>query len=277
MKLVRFAIPITLFYTAMTLTMDSSLLLVKRMLVDDTLTGFYTAATTIAKITFSIFTALPFILLPSIAAAIAAKNDVLVKKYISQSLRYSMMILLPIAALTSVYAEPITRIFYSDIFAPAASALPLLAWGFTFYSFIMIFSSFMSGANKPQHAMAMAIILFVLAIATNVYLIPREGLYGAALATIITAATGVIGAGIYTWNKFRTVVSILSFARIGGTTALIYAIGLLLPAQGVKAIMYGAILGLVYITILLLLKEIKKGDVKLVFPSYGKDDNQEVA
>jgi hypothetical protein len=41
--------------------------------------------------------------------------------------------------------------------------------------------------------------------------------------------------------------------------------------------MYGAILGLVYITILLLLKEIKKGDVKLVFPSYGKDDNQEVA
>ncbi len=276
MKLVRFALPITLFYTMITLTMDSSLLLVKRILIDDALTGFYTAASTIAKITFSVFTALPFILLPSIASAIAEKDDARLKTYINQSLRYSMMVLFPIAAITSVYAEPIIRLFYSDAFAQAATALPLLTWGFTFYSFIMIFSSFMSGANKPQHAMALSAFLLVLAGITNYLLIPQKGLAGAALATLITAGTGMVSAGIYTWYKFRTLMSALSFARITGTTAVICLIGLLLPASGLKAIMYAIILGLAYVLILLFIREIKKQDIAMILPAYGKGDQEQI-
>ena len=88
--------------------------------------GLYTSAVSIARIPYSFFLALPAVMLPLISSAISQKNHGLVKKYITQSLRYVIMILLPIMALISAYADQIINLLYSIEFTSAGSILKIL-------------------------------------------------------------------------------------------------------------------------------------------------------
>ena len=85
-------------------------------------------------------------MLPLISSAISQKNHGLVKKYITQSLRYVIMILLPIMALISAYADQIINLLYSIEFTSAGSILKILIKHFKKIAPIYIISLLVSSS-----------------------------------------------------------------------------------------------------------------------------------
>ena len=92
------------FYIATNL-MNIDLLFVKAMVIDNAKTGFYTSATTLARTPYFIFIALSATLLPSISKSIANNDFKLTNKYINQSLRYLLLLLIPGTLLVSATSK----------------------------------------------------------------------------------------------------------------------------------------------------------------------------
>ncbi len=266
-KLIRFALPLSIFYVVITLSMELGLLSVKSMLTNDVLTGFYTSASTLSKIILSLFTALPLTLLPSISAAISDNNHYLVKKYINKSLRYSMMILFPVAVLMSSHAKQIISFLYSSSYIAAAPSLTILVFGFTFIAFFMLQCSFLTGAGKPIIPTIISGIILITMYVMNLFLIPKQGLEGAAISTTIAAFIGLVISSSYIKIHFKTLVNIGSFFRIIFASSIIYVIGYYWSLPGINFIVSFCLLFALYIFILILFREITKEDQQLLISS----------
>ncbi len=267
LTLLKFALPLTLFYAVTITTNDLGLLAVKRILQQDILTGYYTAANTLSRITLSVFTALPMTMLPSISASVAKRDYKLTKKYINQALRYTVLILFPVTVLISSYSTQIMNLLYSSEFMKAAPVMSILVFAFTFFSIFMILCSFVAGANKPMLTFIFASLSLAVCLILNIILVPLLALRGAAIATLAAAIFGFLLASVYVLTRFKTLISPVSLARITLATAIIYILSRFLYSSGIMFIGYFILLVLVYLFVLIVIKEITKEDLEIAFSS----------
>ncbi len=262
--IIKFTLPLSIFFFSMTLLTDSSLLLVKNILIDDKLTGLYASALTFGKLLLSLGVSLQLTILPSVSSAIADNNFELIKKYIKQSMRYSIMFLLPLTLLISTHAEQILAFFYSNSFIGGAVPLSILVLGFAFFSLFMTQCSILFGANKPKVALLIVILTLISSYALNVKLIPLLGLYGAAVATTITAFFGLVLASIYIFVKFKALISLRSFLNITLASLITYFFAYFWNLPGKLFFISLSLLSVLYILLLVILKEIKDEDKEIV-------------
>ncbi len=262
--IIKFTLPLSIFFSSMTLLTDSSLLLVKSILIDGKLTGLYASALTFGKLLLSLGVSLQLTILPSVSSAIADNNFELIRKYIKQSMRYSIMLLLPLTVLISTHAEQILAFFYSNSFIGGAVPLRILVLGFAFFSLFMTQCSILFGANKPKVAMLIVILTLISSYALNVKLIPILGLSGAAAATTITAFFGLVLVSIYTFIKFKALISLRSFFNITLASLITYFLAYFWNLSGKLFFISLSLLSVLYILLLVLLKEIKDEDKEIV-------------
>lgn len=263
-KLVKYAIPITVFFTLLITTLDLGLLVIKSQLADPALAGFYTSASTIAKIIFSIFSALSLTMLPSISSAAAQNNDNLVKKYITQSLRYSLLILTPCAVIISVYSMQIIKLFYSSVYYPAAPALSILVWGMVLFSLFMLLCSFFQAVNKMNGIIFITGLVGGLALALNLIMVPKWGVQGGAIATTIAAFIGVFLISVITVKNFGAFIQFSSLLKIIFSGLVIYLLAQLWNPSGLLLAVAVILLGGLYLILLFFMKEITPEDVQVV-------------
>jgi stage V sporulation protein B len=263
--LIKFSLPITFFYLLITLTTEMGILSVKSILMSNTLTGFYTSAVTLSRVTYSLFAALPMTMLPSISAAFAKRDFSLIKKYINQSMRYSMIILFPLTIVISTNAKQIISLIYSSQFIEAAASLSILVFGFTFLVIFMTQCSFLQGINKPNLAMLFAFLAAGLAWLLNITLIPKYGMFGAAIAMTLTALLSLIIISVYVYHKFKTLINFGSFLNITIASLIIYLVSLYWKLPGNYFMVSIFLLLILYLLLLVAFGEIKEEDKQLFF------------
>lgn len=268
MKLLKFSLPITVYYGALILAMDAGLFLIKNQLDNVALPGYYTAAGTLAKIAFSLLSALPLTLLPSVSKAVAENDLLLVKKYVAASLRYSLMLLIPLSVLVYGYAEQVLSLFYPHEFVAAGNALRILIIGYGFFALFFLLSSILSGAGHQLFAMAVALVSLSSAWIAGFILIPHYGLDGAALATLSAGLIGFTVCLIRTFSLFgfseKFVLGKSVFRIILAATPLFILIRLL-PAEGIGFLIYSGLLSVLYLLLLWLMQEFNVEDQKLFY------------
>ncbi|MHA2344411.1 MAG: hypothetical protein ACXADW_21350, partial [Candidatus Hodarchaeales archaeon] len=76
--------------------------------------------------------------------------------------------------------------------------------------------------------------------------------------------TGVIITGIYVWKKFGVIMSFPTLLRVTVATASFYIISRYIEASGPYLFLEYIFLSLVYLGALLVLGEIKDGDIKTI-------------
>jgi len=263
-KLIFFALPIIIFSAAYKLTRYLDLLFIKRILADDSLAGFYTSAMTLSEISLFLFAALPFTLLPSISKSTAEKDIKTTNSYINKSLRYALLLMIPLAFLISATSKNIISLLYSSKFIDAAPALSILVFGATFLSLFSINCSIITGSGKPKIAMLFGSILIPISISLNYLLIPVYGIKGAAISTTITTFLGMIMTSAYVYKKFKTLVSVKSVIKIILASFFIYYLALQHQFSGVELLFTYLILVGTYFLTLFVLKEIKQEDIVLI-------------
>ncbi len=259
-KLLRFGIPTTLFFTMLYFITSIDLLAVKALVSSDVDTGLYTAAATIAKVPYFLLTGLAMVLLPSISMSTSTHNTSLTASYISQSVRYMLILLAPAVLLISATSDTLVSLLYSSAYAGAGQPLSILIVGLAFFSIFFVLAHVILGSGRPGIAFGMALPLIALAIALNLIMVPRYDLSGAAWATTITAFAGMIIAAAYVLKRFKALIGLKSLLKIGLASGIIYVIALQVsPPASLLLPTYVGLLA-VYFALLFLMREFNRDD-----------------
>ncbi len=269
-KLINFAIPLVIFSGITVLLRNLDLLYVKALIEDSKAAGFYTAAIAFARAPYFLFYALSATLLPSISKSFAENDILLTKKYIRQSLRYLLLILLPLAAIISATSTNLITLFYTTKYVAAGSPLSIVIWGMSFLIMTVILTTIINGIGRPKVSMFIMLPMVPIDIVLNYILIPRYGLQGAAAATTITTLIGVTVAAVYVYREFRVLVNPISFAKIVIASVVIFLIAKSFSTHGIFLIAEYFGLLLLYSGLMFAFREINKEDIEVVKGIFGK-------
>lgn len=192
--LIRASLPfgIITFTLGLSYKFDSVLLNVTR---SDAETGYYNAAYNLVFSAAIISNVFNTALFPSLARRAKETAEPLTNVY-GRSLRYLMMIGLPIAVVLSVLADKILPLLYTDAYFPAVEALRVVIWAVPLM-FLSELLGYVAVVQNRERAVARSIFISTsINIGMNLILVPRFGFVAAAAMTLVTEA---VLAGQYLW------------------------------------------------------------------------------
>lgn len=258
-KLLTFAGAVVGTSFALQILMSMDLFLVKKILHDNTLAGYYNAASTLSKIPYFILQALGFVFLPSIAR-LMRENETEARVFIRQIFRYLFLLLLPVTALAATTSKSLVFLFFSSDYAPAAQPLTLLMIALGLLSSFYLLSTIAAGANKAKVPLTISWLLIPLSVLLGFFFIPRFGLSGAAMSTIFSAGAGSIAMGSYMIYRFRLSFPIATLVRGLFATAIMVFPTYMFEIRPIFVPVWYVCLAILYLSVLIILKEVNKKD-----------------
>jgi O-antigen/teichoic acid export membrane protein len=269
-KLISFSASIIGSSLFLLLMRNIDTLLIKSLLADNVLVGYYTAALTLSNVPYIIFSAVGLTLLPSISKSTSENNLYLTRKYISQSMRYLILGLFPVAAIVAASSTELVTLLFSPTYSPAGSVLSILILSTTMLVIFMTLSMVITGSGKPNIYMLLSFIGASTLGTFGFFLIPVYGIMGAAWASFISALITSCIAAIYIQFKFHVLIPFLSAIRITLASLLLYAVTIFWHPAGLLLLLYYFILLFFYLIILYLFGELQSKDLLFVKKLMGK-------
>lgn len=260
----KFALPLTLFSVLITLFMNADLLLVQALLNNPQATGYYTAASAVARIPYFVLTALAALVLPAVAGKlmVSAKEA---QGFVKEALRYVLILLLPATAVFAATAKPLMMLLYRSEYAQAAGPAAILAVGTAALTLAYLLATVINASGKTRATVTVVAAMLIISVLANLAVIPKYGLKGAALVIMSTSLVAAAVLAAVAYKKIGNFVSYRSLIKILAATAIIFSVAntvqlqnkFLLPAEYI-------FLGIAYLILLVLLREIKKEDIKKI-------------
>jgi stage V sporulation protein B len=251
------------FSAAMNLLQKVDLILIKALSsADPTIAsenaGYYAAAINLANLTYQIVISVTFVVFPLISQATFTKDRSAAQLYISNTMRYSLMIMALVATLFSANAGEALRVVFPAQFQAAAPALSVVAYGMLFFGLLYVLTTMISASGRPGVSLTIGLLTLAASAALNAWLIPRYGLAGAALATTGAMAAGSVAGAYFVAHQFGALVSGVSVVRIALCAAAIYVVSWVFPAPSRLFIIFKlACLSLSFVGLLVVARELK--------------------
>ncbi len=156
-----------------------------KLMIDESATGYYGAAVACAGMTNFVFTAVIDSFRPSIFEGKKINNDVFSYRL---TLLYSIVIYISLAqsVLMTILARLIINILYGSAYSPAIGALQIVVWYTTFSYIGSVRNIWILANSKQKYLWQINMMGAVTNIILNALLIPVLGIYGAAIASLIT-------------------------------------------------------------------------------------------
>ncbi len=262
-RIVSFSLPLIIFSISITAIMSLDLIFVQMLLGDEALTGYYTSATLISKLPYYLFLSLSATLLPSISGSIARDDLVQTRAYIRGSLRYILLLIVPVTLAISVTASDILALIYPPQYVLAAGSLSILIFGLTFLSLFVVLATIVTAGGKPMISMTMVVFLIPVNMLLNIGLIPTYRLVGAASATTATGILGLTIISVYVYKKFNALLDPKSLMNILLASSMMYASSQAIQLSGPWIFITYALMLFTYMISLFILKEISDEDIAL--------------
>lgn len=252
--------PITLFLLFYEVFISIDLYLVKILLRNDEQTGLYNAALTLGRIPYYLFYALSIVLLPALAKLKSIGNHEEISRIMTNALRYSAIILVPIALLLAAYGSPIISLFFGQKFISAAASLQILSFGLSFLTVFYVVSSGLIGLGRAHLAMWLAILGTVLNVSLNVFLTPSFGILGAAWATTLSSIVVTVATLVIMQLFVKTPVRLGEFLKIALAGILLFLGTQVFQLTSPFFLLPATLLGVSYIVLLFFLRVLTRED-----------------
>ena len=172
----------------------------------DVAVGIYSAAHKLFDPLLLIPNALMMSLFPIMSEAFKTSNDRLIKSY-RLSLKYLLIIALPIAIGITLVADKVILLIYGAEFANSTTVLQILIWGLLFIFPNSIMLNLLISIDKQKlHTYSMGLCV-IANVTLNLLLIPILSYNGAAIATLVTNVVLLI-ASFYFISRYLQVTPI---------------------------------------------------------------------
>jgi O-antigen/teichoic acid export membrane protein len=224
--------------------------------------GIYNAAYSIGY--YASFALMPLgtVMYPNVVKTYEEGNRDMTRNYLKYSIKYLMMVAIPSAFGLSILAKPLLQILTTPEFVPGSNIVPFVAFGAVLRCVYQIHVTVINLAGKNE---LVAILLGTAAglnILLNIVLIPRMGIMGAALATLVAYLVLGMLTLIVSSRYFKFDIDILSIAKSFFASAVMaFCIWLISPnsiAAVVISIFAGAV---IYFAVLLLIRTLSKEEL----------------
>lgn len=261
-QLVTFSIPVTVTALAEMAIYSVCTIIMGKFLVSD-LIGYFTAADPIARLPLIISTSIATTILPASSAAFSTKDQGLLNKYVSQSYKYGMVLVIPMCIGIAMFANTImsTVYFTNSDYALGSMALSILVIGMTFYSLFTISASIIQGIGNPRIPMYVLIGGTALTIILGWFMIPILGIEGGALATTIASFAMMIPILIITFRMTKVDPPYKFFGKLVIASGIMGLFILLLPQNIIGLIIGIIVCPIIYLIMLILLKTFNHDDI----------------
>jgi len=196
--------------------------------------GYYRAAQTFAFVPYQLIISMTFIVFPMISRATSIGNREAARSTIQHAMRFSLLLLLLVAAPTSGAAEGVMRLAYPAEYLAGAPALSILVFGVVAFALFAVAATAISGAGKPSVAAMIAGLSLLVVVVANRVLLMRAGLGD---QTLQAAATGtaigmVVALLLSAWvirRSFGVFVPVFTWARAALASVAGYAAAAAVP------------------------------------------------
>ena len=262
-KLLLFTLPLFAFAVIQNLSLNVDLLAVKSLAGQNSaaLSGYYVAAQSISRIPYLVVAAVTLVLFPLVSALTYGKQAQKVRFYINNAMRYSLLFLVPAAALSMANSSQLLGLIYRSKYMQAAASLEILSIGTVFFALFLLLSTVISSSGRPGHSMAIGFASLAALFALLFLLVPQLSIEGAAIASTAAYFLGFLLSGAYVWLKFRALVAAKAAAKIIFAGAVVYFVSLYIPAGGLLLLAELAAMLLLYAIILFAIKGLDKKDL----------------
>jgi O-antigen/teichoic acid export membrane protein len=152
--------------------------------------AFYALALHFTELVLEVPQAIGLVLYPKLAALPEER----IHQLTAQTCRRTLFVTIPAAAALALLGPWVITLWYGQPYAPAGAPLPWAAVGVGMMSIFVIITRDFTARGKQRVNTTAGLLALVTNVALNVYLIPRQGIVGASLATAIayTAACVVL-------------------------------------------------------------------------------------
>ena len=230
---------------------------------DITNVGVYSVADTVSSVLFSM-TAFSLPIISSFSEAWTKKDNVLIEKYVKISVKYPLILGLPLTIVIFALAEPIVLGIYGNAFQGAIMPLRILIIGTFLLMFGRTLSSILIGIGKPKLSgtlLAAAAIQYLISL---FILVPLLGLDGAAISLTVTGVTSLILIPIFIKRHLKVDV-FFEIHKIFFAGAISAGILFLIPKTNYVLVILGTIAGVaVYFILLYYTGYINQDDIDML-------------
>jgi O-antigen/teichoic acid export membrane protein len=230
---------------------------------DYTNVGVYSVADTVSSVMFSM-TAFAIPVLSSMSEAWTKQDHVLMKKYVKISVKYPLLIGLPLMIIIFALAEPIVVGIYGAAAQEAVMPLQILIIGTFLLMFGRNLSSILIGIGKAKLSgtlMAIAAIQYLISL---FILVPIFGLIGGAISLTLTGITSLVLIPFFIKHHLN-VDAFSGVHKMLFSSAVLATILLLVPKTNILFIIAGLAAGLAaFILILYYTGYINQEDIKIL-------------
>jgi len=226
-SLLTTSFPFALVFILMTLYTRMDGVMLERLLDDGgTAAGIYSSAYRLLDAANILGYLFAMLLIPMFAKLLGDKSDV------NPLTRTATGLLLTASTIFSLlcwhYATDIMNWIYTDISSVNIETFQLLMLSFWFMTMSYIYGALITSSGELRVFNGIFLIGIVVNWALNLYLIPRQGAYGAALATLATQAMVFLGQFLLAKSKFKLSYSASYIFKatlfVGTSFALVYFI-----------------------------------------------------
>jgi O-antigen/teichoic acid export membrane protein len=269
--LLRYSVPLIVFSALATLQLSIDLFSLKALSDNSLLTGYYVAAQNIALITYFGMNAIGQVLFPSVSFYLSSNQFNEARKIIANSLRYLLLLLIPIAVLIGATAPGLISLLFGTNYLPAVTPLRILLVGYVFLTIFAMLANVLNGAGRAKISMIIAAFGVGIGFVSCLLLIPKHGANGAAVSTLIGSVVSAIFSLAATYRIFEFNFSFISLLRVIAGSLIILAGGLLIPSSVYLLPFLYILLGALYIVTLHLLGEVTLEDrthIKNLLPEW---------
>ncbi len=258
--LIKFAVPVAITALSEMAIYDVGTLVIGILMLS-TDVGYYNAADPISRIPLVISLSVSTVLLPATAEAYALKNQKLLQEYVVDCLRYSILTVLPLCVLISVFSTPIIELLFGSAYISGSGVLSILVIGMSFYSIYMISSSILQGTGNPRLPMYILLLGTLLNIVLNASFVYVNGIIGAAIGTTLTTCILMIIIMYFVIQKTNISIPWTNIMRIIISNVILMIVCLIIPKTIIGSII-GLIIGtFIYIIALIHLKVLTGRDI----------------
>ncbi len=267
-QMLIFGIPLVGHELAWVLHNTGDRYLIQWMLGSEPL-GAYAAAYNLSDyvrviVIMSLYQALP----PLYLKIWADEGEAATRKFIEKSLHFYILVALPIIAGLSVVGPTLLTILATDKFSSGAVIIPYVIAGMVINGSAVMFGAGLYIHKQTKILMVLMLISAVFNVLLNLILIPRYGIEGAAIATLISYTGFAISNKIVSSRKFHISIPWLTVSKFSFVSVLMYfmltQISLINP---VVTLLIQIIVGILFYSIMALILDKTAKDIAKKFIS----------
>jgi len=240
---------------------------IKIMMQDPRAAGIYAVAYSLSRFPMFMVHGLGGAVFPTVSRALEKRQRKRARAVSGQAMRFIIILFIPICFITAAASSEIIAFLFSSRYVEAAQSLTVLVLAIFFAGQMHLASRLLAAANRPGLRLVVICGLLLCGVASNVLLIPRFGILGAAFASLIVFGIGAIATTALVFRFIGVAPPVSTALRCGVAGCVVYIAGCAWPASGLAVAAKLAILSLLYAVMLFLLRELRKGDLLRIWRS----------